>query len=121
MGRLGENKSSDEPKTRAGLVDESGVQERIKQESRDYQKQQRAKHLQYWNDEKAKIDGLTPEGLEQYLNDNKLNSDLARAGMHTIKINPYELALIKLAMSKKGARSSKALFVDFCKSILKIK
>lgn len=86
----------------------------IKEQNRKYQKEQRAKHMGNWNAKKDLVQKMSSIELEEFIT---TCSDDPRVGFHPLKINAKELAIIKLALSKTKARSSRELFIDYCKNI----
>lgn len=90
-----------------------------KQKIQAIQKKHREKYLTDWKEEKVNIDEMTPKELAFYIESNKSRSFDPRVGLHSMKINPSELAVIKLAMEISGARSSRELFVKHCNDIIK--
>ncbi|MGD6739721.1 hypothetical protein ACP5PY_26700 [Photobacterium leiognathi subsp. mandapamensis] len=84
-----------------------------KAQKRQYQKANRAKHKSAWQAEKQRIDSMTVSELKQYLQ----TTDRAaiRAGMHSFKVNGYELALIRLTIEQSGCRGTRELFLKLLK------
>lgn len=112
-------KKSPQPEQREPLTTKSAVIEEQREQTREYQKQQRAKYADHWKTEKSVIDAISGNELNDYIIE---HADVAadnRCGIHSMKINPYELAVIKKAMEIEGSRSSRELFIDYCKSIVK--
>ncbi|MGR6863183.1 hypothetical protein ACU5EH_24270 [Aliivibrio salmonicida] len=89
-----------------------------KQKTQAIQKKNREKYLADWKTEKANIDGMNSSELTDYINQTAEQAVEPRVGLHSMKINPYELAVIKIAMELSGARSSRELFVKHCKEII---
>lgn len=104
---------------REPLTTKSAVIEEQREQTREYQKQQRAKYADYWKAEKSVIDGIGGDELNDYIVEHVANMADNRCGIHSMKINPYELAIIKKAMEIEGSRSSRELFINYCKSIVK--
>ena len=104
---------------REPLTTKSAVIEEQREQTREYQKQQRAKYADYWKAEKSVIDGIDGNELNDYIVEHVANMADNRCGIHSMKINPYELAIIKKAMEIEGSRSSRELFINYCKSIVK--
>ena len=104
---------------REPLTTKSAVIEEQREQTREYQKQQRAKYADYWKAEKSVIDGIGGVELNDYIVEHVANMADNRCGIHSMKINPYELAIIKKAMEIEGSRSSRELFIYYCKSIVK--
>lgn len=94
------------------------LEEETKQKTQAIQKKHREKYLSDWKTEKAKIDGMTPEELALYIESSESHAFDPRVGLHSMKINPHEHAVIKLAMDVAGARSSRELFVNYCKEVI---
>ena len=112
-------KKSSQPEQREPLTTKSAVIEEQREQTREYQKQQRAKYADYWKAEKSVIDGIGGDQLNDYIIEHADDVADNRCGIHSMKINPYELAVIKKAMEIEGSRSSRELFIDYCKSIVK--
>ncbi|MCV5990089.1 hypothetical protein OFO94_28950, partial [Escherichia coli] len=74
------------------------LEEETKQKTQAIQKKHREKYLSDWKTEKAKIDGMTPEELALYIESSESHASDPRVGLHSMKINPHEHAVIKLAM-----------------------
>jgi hypothetical protein len=94
------------------------VKAEISAKQKAIQKAHRDRYMANWREEKEVIDTLSKAELKKYI---KQTADLAadpRVGLHSMKINPHELALIKSAMQIKGARSSRDLFIKYCKEIV---
>lgn len=109
-------KSSD---SRDQLTTESDLLEKQRERTRAYQKEQRERHLSDWKSEKESIDSMSVAQLREYIDETTENSADPRVGLHSMKINPHELAIIKLAVNLSGARSSRELFVKHCKEVIK--
>ncbi len=112
---LVKKKSSEAP--REALKTESEILEQQKVQKRIYEKEQRKKHLDHWNEQKAIVDALSVDELLNYIESSNAND--ARVGLHGMKINAQEHAIIKLALSICGARSTRDLFVNLCKDVIK--
>lgn len=112
-------KKSSLPEQREPLTTKSAVIEEQREQTREYQRQQRAKYADYWKAEKSVIDGIGGDELNDYIVEHADDVADNRCGIHSMKINPYELAVIKKAMEIEGSRSSRELFIDYCKSIVK--
>ena len=95
--------------------------EKQRLKNREYQKENRKLHLDHWTTEKEKIDSLSSEGVDHYLSQaiDEERQHKTRVGAHTMKINPYEYALIKKAMEWQGARSSREFYIGLCRDILR--
>lgn len=104
--------------SREVLKSESEIMEDVRKKNREYQKEQRGKHLDNWKSEKAVVDSLRGDELLNYIENNDGSSP--RIGLHGMKINSQEHAIIKRAMEITNARSSREIFVNFCKEIIKI-
>lgn len=111
----------EKPEVREVLSTEKDLLEKQREKTRTYQKEQRERHLESWKEEKAVIDGLTGEKLLEYIDVSLSKAHEPRVGLHSMKINPHELAIIKMALELNGARSSRELFINYCKDILKSK
>ena len=100
------------------LATEKDLLEKQREKTRSYQKEQRERHLESWKEEKSNIDALSGDLLQEYIDSNSDNAHDPRVGLHSMKINPYELAVIKRALELKGARSSRELFINYCKEVI---
>ncbi|ODS09726.1 hypothetical protein [Vibrio scophthalmi] len=89
-----------------------------KQKTQAIQKKHREKYLTDWKTEKTSIDDMNSSELTDYINQTAEQAADPRVGLHSMKINPHELAVIKLAMALSGARSSRELFVKHCKEVI---
>lgn len=117
------NKSARKDTNREVLAPESEVRAKINEENRQRvmatQKKHRERYLEDWKQEKALIDDMDNEALRQYLSEQQERTIDPRVGLHSMKINPFEHALIKLAINVSGSRSSRELFVNYCKEVIK--
>lgn len=104
---------------REPLTTHSAVIAKQQKKTREYQKQLRAKYAEHWKAEKTIIDLAKGVELSVYINEHTDNMSDNRCGIHSMKINPYELAVIKKAMEIKESRSSRELFIEYCKSLTK--
>jgi hypothetical protein len=92
---------------------------------REYNKQQRQAHLAEFNADKAHIDTLDLDGIMAYIQECETGDRLTRGdskprvGMHSMKVNGYELAIIKAAQKKVGTRSTRELFVYLCDQVIR--
>ncbi|OED68885.1 hypothetical protein A165_02470 [Vibrio tasmaniensis ZS-17] len=115
-------KKTENPTEREALSSPSEIRNQIesetKQKTQAIQKKHREKYLADWKSEKSKIDGMSSEELDVYLELSEDNAFDPRVGLHSMKINPHEHAMIKLAMEITGARSSRELFVKHCKEVI---
>ncbi|EIE1227828.1 hypothetical protein LCX39_004247 [Vibrio vulnificus] len=115
-------KKTEKPTEREALSSPREIRAQIeaetKQKTQAIQKKHREKYLADWKTEKSKIDGMSPEELEAYIESSEGNAVDPRVGLHSMKINPHEHAVIKLAMELTGARSSRELFVKHCKEVI---
>lgn len=115
------------PEERQELTTEAEVRDKVEAEveakqaekRKAIQKKHRERYLADWKYEKSVIDDLSGRELSEYVNDHELNAIDPRVGLHSMKINPYELAVVKQAMEIVGARSSRELFVNHCKEVIK--
>ena len=111
-------KKSSLSEQREPLTTKSAVIEEQREQTREYQKQQRAKYADHWKVEKSVIDDISRDELNDYIDEHVANMHDNRCGIHSMKINPYELAIIKKAMEIEGSRSSRELFINYCKKIV---
>lgn len=100
---------------------EDNLIEKQRLKNREYQKENRKQHLSHWITEKEKVDSLSSEGVDHYLSQaiGEERQHETRVGAHTMKINPYEYALIKKAMERQGAKSSREFYIGLCRDILR--
>ncbi|MFS1877532.1 hypothetical protein [Enterovibrio norvegicus] len=96
------NQKETTPNSREALTTESALREKDNAERREYQRELRTKNVAHWNSEKQHIDAL--DDLKQYIKSNTDNANEARYGIHTMKVNPLEYAMIKHAMKKSGCK-----------------
>lgn len=106
---------------REELTTESAVLEKIAVKRRKQQKEQRHKHISAYKNQRDHIDSLDFSELEAYLRQNKKLEMMPRAGMHSMKVNAYEGAIIKHAQEKLGMKSSRELFIFLIKKALRRK
>lgn len=111
------------PEDRQELTTEAAVRGKVEAEQAEkrkaIQKKHRERYLADWKHEKSVIDGLFGDELNEYIDSREANAVDPRVGLHSMKINPYELAVIKQALEVTGARSSRELFVNHCKEVIK--
>ncbi|HFQ5362192.1 TPA: hypothetical protein ACGVAY_004619 [Vibrio vulnificus] len=117
------SKKIDSTENREALSTESEIRNKVgeenKQKTQAIQKKHRERYLADWKSEKKKIDGMRSYELASYIRESLDSAFDPRVGLHSMKINPHEHAIIKLALEKSGARSSRELFVKYCKEIIK--
>ncbi|MFW9651205.1 hypothetical protein V3H25_22540 [Vibrio parahaemolyticus] len=115
-------KKSEKPTEREALSSPHEIRAQLeaetKQKTQAIQKKHREKYLADWKAEKSKIDGMSSGELKAYLESSESNAFDPRVGLHSMKINPHEHAVIKLAMEITGARSSRELFVKHCRDVI---
>ncbi|MFA0611988.1 hypothetical protein [Vibrio sp. 10N.222.49.B4] len=115
-------KKTEKPTEREALSSPREIRDQIeaetKQKTQAIQKKHREKYLADWKKEKSKVDGMSAKELGSYLESSEGNAFDPRVGLHSMKINPHEHAAIKLAMEIVGARSSRELFVKYCKEVI---
>lgn len=104
------------PRKREALVTESDALEGVRAKNRAYQKEHRAQHLDRWKKEKATVDQLSGDGLRDYIS--SADDTELRVGLHSMKVSAKEAAIIKLALEMTGARSSREMYIDFCKKVI---
>lgn len=114
-----EQPAQPEPIARDALATRAEIEEELARERRAYQKEHRKRHLDQWNADKAELDGKNEEQLIEFMEQIKKErrDRETRVGLHSMKVNSYELAMIKLAMKKTGSRSSRELLVMICEQI----
>jgi len=114
------NKTTTDENERGSLITQEDADNKSAEERREYQKKHRARHLDNWKEQKAIIDGLSGDELDLYISEAKDNRTVSdqRVGQHVLKVNPYELAIIKRAMEIKGVRSSRELFINYCSDVV---
>ena len=103
---------------REELTTESAVIENQRIEARAYQKEHRARTLAAYNKEKAIIDNLSSDELTDYVTNNTDSSHDVRTGLHSMKVNSYEHAIIKKAIDVTGSKGSRDLYIKLCKQII---
>lgn len=113
------NEQKQETTSRQPLTTEDAARKKIAKEVRKYQKENRASHLESYNAKKSIINGLNGDDLGLYILDTLSDANETRVGIATMKINAHEAAIIKLAVELSPARSSRELFLTYCKQILK--
>ncbi|WP_104048880.1 hypothetical protein [Vibrio jasicida] len=120
MSLINKKKKSED---RSELTTEAAVRDKVEAEQAEkrkaIQKKHRDRYLADWKHEKSVIDDLSGSELSEYVNGHEGNAIDPRVGLHSMKINPYELAVVKQAMEIVGARSSRELFVNHCKEVIK--
>lgn len=99
----------DMPSDREPLTTKTEVINEQKAQKRQYQKANREKHKSAWQAEKLRIDNMTENELEDYLQ--VVDKSDVRAGMHSFKVNGYELAMIRLAIEKNGCKGTRDLIL----------
>ncbi|HAS6111995.1 TPA: hypothetical protein I7139_22925 [Vibrio vulnificus] len=116
------SKKTDNTESREALSTESDIRNKVeaenKQKTQAIQKKHRERYLADWKSEKAKIDSMKGGELASYIHESLDSAFDPRVGLHSMKINPHEHAIIKLALERSGARSSRELFVKYCKEII---
>ncbi|CAM3273133.1 hypothetical protein [Moritella viscosa] len=105
-------------KNREQLTTESAVIESQKIEKRAYQKEHRARTLAAYNEQAAIIKELKSDNLAAYVANHSDNSHDVRTGLHSMKVNAYELAVIKQAIELTGSKGSRDLYIKLCKQII---
>ena len=103
---------------REQLTTESAVLESQKVEQRAYQKEHRARTLTVYNEQAVIIKGLKFDDLATYVASHTDNAHDVRTGLHSMKVNAYELAVIKQAIEVTGSKGSRDLYVKLCKKII---
>ena len=109
-------KNANDNGERKQLVTEAEVLEGVRVKNRAYQKERRELHLDKWKDEKLIVDSISGTELYSYIN--KASDTDLRVGLHSMKVSAKESAIIKLAMEMTGARSSRELYINYCKEII---
>lgn len=102
---------------RESLTSKSDVIEGLKKKNREYHKDRRVKHLDSWKAVTAEVATLSGNELLSYIE--RADQLEPRIGNHSMKVNGLELAIIKLAIEISGARSSRALFIEHCKNVIR--
>jgi hypothetical protein len=91
-----------------------------KEKTKQVQKLHRDRYMATWQQEKQVIDNLLGKAeLRRYIKSTQDKASDPRVGLHSMKINPHELALIRLCLEITGAKSSRELFIKFCKQAVK--
>lgn len=126
MGSLvSKQRENDKGSERELQMSESEYESRRLKKLREYNKQQRQTHLAEFNNDKEHIDGLSLDELMAYIlecetGDRRTRGDnKPRVGMHSMKVNAHELAIIKAAQKKVGTRSTRELFVYLCEQVIR--
>lgn len=104
----------------------SDIKEELKQalshRSKEAQAKFTANHRDHYNEEKELIQCMeTEKDLIEYLKDNKDNQNVQRVGLVNLKVNPYELAMIKLILLQQNKRGLRNFVIDYVKKIVKLK
>ncbi len=92
-------------------------QKKLEKERRNKRDREIYKNAQaQWKEERTKIDGMDQQQLHDYIkkgiDENLLDND--RIGMLTMKINPWEYALISLTKSILGYKSIRQAITKLC-------
>ncbi|CAH8242465.1 conserved hypothetical protein [Vibrio aestuarianus] len=88
------------------LSDDSSLTvEQMKQLNRDKQKEYANKLSSNWRDAKSEIEGMEHDELLGFIEANKDNGLLVRAGTATIRVSVYEYALMQYVTKEMKARS----------------
>ncbi|OEF61219.1 hypothetical protein A1OW_20320 [Enterovibrio norvegicus] len=99
---------------------EANVIAQQREKTNAYQKDQRQRHMDSWKEGKAHVDGLSEVAdVLAYIDQTTDDSNMQRVGLHSMKVNSHEHAIIKAAMKLDGARSSRELFIKLCKEVIK--
>lgn len=85
------------------------LQEALRNSNKKAVKKFKEFHKANYQSEREKIDLMNIEELKKYIKKSESNS--ARVGLTSIKINSHELALFKLALKITGCDSMRDLFV----------
>lgn len=109
------NKQAEKKTERDILTTENRALEKINTKRREQQNNLRKKHGEQWKKEKELIDNLNDEDLKKYIK--KAQKDSVRSGMYSIKLNPYEYAIIKQALNKSNCKSSRELIIKLINKI----
>lgn len=97
------------------------AESKLKIKNKESQKKHKEKYILNWREKKEIIDSLNYKGLMNYIDKNKDELDDPRVGTILIKINPYELALIRAAIIKENEKSAKSLMIKNCKLNIDLK
>lgn len=111
-------KNTKSTQERQELTTERAVVENQRIETRAYQKEHRERNLNIYNKEKAIIDTLSSDELTHYVADNADSSHDVRTGLHSMKVNSYEHALIRKAIDLTSSKGSRDLYIKLCKQIV---
>ncbi len=114
MSLLRKKRDSNE---REELVSQSEILEAQKKTNREYHKKYREKYLENWKEITSEVSKLKGLDLLSYIE--KADQSGVRNGSCTMKINGAELAIIKLAQELMNSKSSRALFINYCKDVIK--
>ncbi len=101
------------------LSDDSSLTvEQMKQLNRDKQKEYANKLSSNWRDAKAEIEGMGHDELLGFIEANKDNGLLVRAGTATIRVSVYEYALMQYVTKEMKARSVREAIIKLMENEL---
>jgi len=110
--------SASSVENREELTTEQAVIEGQRVKLRAYQKEHRAKTIDVYKSEKHVIDDLSLSELKNYIIDNVGSQHDVRTGLHSIKVNSYEHAIIKLTIKLSKTKGSRNLYIALCNEII---
>lgn len=103
---------------REELTTERTVIENQRIKTRAYQKEHRERTVEAYREEKSIVDNLNSNDLTNYIVNNVDSQHEVRTGLHAMKINSYEHAIIKNAIELSGSRGSRELYIRLCKQVI---
>lgn len=117
MSSLIKKRPIDASNERESLTCKSDVLECLKKKNREYHKERRVKYFDNWKAITVEVGALSSDELLSYIE--RTNPLGPRIGNHSMKVNGVEHAIIKLAIDVSGARSSRELFIEHCKDVIR--
>ncbi|WP_150142741.1 hypothetical protein [Candidatus Enterovibrio escicola] len=94
--------------------------EERRKKNNEYQRNNLKNYREAWQRDKAEVDELQEiEDILRYVTRTCNCANNQRSGLHAMKINAHEHAIIQAALKLEGARSSRELFVKLCNEVIK--
>ncbi len=94
--------------------------EERRKKNNEYQRNHLKKYREAWQRDKAEVDELQEiEDILRYVTRTCKGANNQRSGLHAMKINAHEHAIIQAALKLEEARSSRELFVKICNEVIK--
>ncbi|ATF10199.1 MULTISPECIES: hypothetical protein [Enterovibrio] len=98
----------------------AAFEEERRKKNNEYQRSHLEKHKEAWRKDKAEVDQFHDIGdFLAYVTRTFSDANNPRIGLHSMKINAHEHAIIQAALKLEGARSSRELFVKLCNEVIK--